>query len=429
MGPAAAPLVRKGRESCLVPPPPIRDGDGDEPSAMDVLREFDGDAALCLWTALRRTHGRILDGTRGPGRSPSDAAPDGCAQLRDVLPALRVLLGTDAPAQPDDRCLGDACDRVRSWCEESERYRTAALFAEAAAYLMDGDPAAANTAARSCRQAVLYHRAGHWYQRGQSLAVRLRDQTEAVQALLSAGVLMYHLGHHGTPRTFLRQAKTRAVHSGRRRQAAHADHDLMLLAAEAGQLQSGIHHAAEALRLYPLSNPRVPYFAHDYAHFLTRLRVYTPALPLLRAALELLPRPVDQVLIASTIARAAAGAGQTRLYDDAAGRVLALIGAADQYAAPAYKNLAVAAWQLRAWGSAAQFASLTIEVAEPRQEREPLQTAKRLQDRIADRSPPPPPRDPPSAIAIEALQRRCFMGLKVWQRRTARGQVPPATEP
>jgi tetratricopeptide (TPR) repeat protein len=426
MGHAAAPAEKNRRVSSLVPPPFIRDGDGGAPAGMAILGEVEGVVGACLWIAIRRLHRWILDG-------PIPSSGSGCRELLDgpgsefgsIFHSVRTLFGLE-PTPLDASGLAVACDAVRRWSMEAERYQTAAFFAEAAAYLLTDDPAAANAAARSCRSAVLYDRAAHWYQRARSLAVRSGSRGEAVQALLGTGSLMYHLGYHKTAKTFLGQAKRRAVHSGRRLQAARAEHDLLLIAAEERQLHAGIHHTAEALRLYPLSNARVPYLAHDFAHFLTRLRIFAPALPILRAVSNLLPRASDQVLVASTIARAAAGAGERQLYDHASERVLEFIQGANQYAAPAYKNLAMGAWQLGEWDRAAGYASLAIEVAAPRHEREPLQAALRLRTKLADRELPPPPMDPPAGTPIEALQRRCFMGLKAYQRRAARGPAPPS---
>lgn len=465
------------REICVVRAPVLRDGFGKGPTGAEIVHEIDSDVGLALWCSLRALYAAVIDKpdkhkegwddededqgedeaidglvsrsastslrsdparaseppptrtasspastpdvelrAERPGRSDLfNGARDAAPELTPALAAFQELRGGRLTIELPELAL--ACERVRSWADAAGHPHTAAYFGEAAARLDLENPAAANAAARCCRRVVLYERAEVWYLRARALANQNRDLGELIRSLLGLGSLMYHLGNHAEARDYLEAAKLRAERKRRLRQAAEAEHDLMLLAAEERNYDRGEFHFREALRLYPLSNPRIPYLIHDWSHFLTRLRLYRPALPLLKAVVDLLPLRSDQVLVWSTVARAAAGAGEISLYKKAVKRVLRDIDDGNQYAAPAYKNLARAAWSVSAWNDAATFASLTIEVARARREREPLEAALRLRSKLAARLPAPPEVDPPPGNMIEALHRRCMTGLQRWRPR------------
>jgi tetratricopeptide (TPR) repeat protein len=430
---AAKTKPARNRKKCLVPPPGLRDGDGEAPAALPILKDVDDDLGLALWRGLRILHARVLDfpdsdsiwDEERPPLAAEPPSPDMVAiwiRARSIAPSIAPALDVIFPAgvplhQLPRSSLAAAADQVRSWCEAAELPLVAAYYAEAAAHADPESASAAINAARSCRRAVLYKRSAHWYQRGRSLAVRAGAKSEVVRALLGAGSLMYHLGYHARARHLLEGAKRQAVYSGRRRQAAEAEHDLLLLAAEERDFARGQAHAMEALRLYPRSSPRIPYFVHDYAHFLVRLRIYSPALPLLKAVSEKLTRGPDQALVWSTIARAAAGAGRSALFDEAVVRARALIERNSEFAAPAYKNLAVGAWIARHWTEARFFADRAVSIARERDEREPLHAGRRLRVKLVSKEPPPPPADPPPGNMIEPMQRRCLAVLGAWKPR------------
>lgn len=188
-----------------------------------------------------------------------------------------------APGLVEPRQIAEACHQTREWAEERSMLEAAMLFAEAAALTEPEDPGYANTAGRLCRRAAYDERSTTWYHRAFGLAVRMRERTETIRALLGYGGLMYHLGRHSDARRYYERAVRVAVHTGRHRQAAEAKHDMVLIAAEAETYHEGERHARQALQYYPVHHPRISYLVHDVAFLFVRNRLYSSALPLLRS--------------------------------------------------------------------------------------------------------------------------------------------------
>lgn len=441
------------RETLPVRAPILRDGFGEGPAGIAILFEIDSDLGLALWSLHRLAHAAVLDGevedplVRDPVLSragddvPGSGAERRSAQMRPRAdPALWNAVRRSAPGLAGSLSVFDgwrshrptvsradvaaACEGVATWATGEGYSRTASLFAEAAAHLVPKNSAAANAAARACRDAVLYARSEHWYLRARTLAREHRSETEMIVSLLGLGGLMHHLGHHAAARGYLLDAKRRAERRNRRREAAKASHDLLLFAAEDGDYGSGEFHAAEALRLYPLSNPRIPFLVHDWAFFLTRMHIYRPALPLLRAVLERVSLRQDRAHVWSTIARAAGGAGHVALHHEAAEHVLSEMPHGSANAGYAYHNLALGAWSAGAWDEAHRFATLTIDVARARGEQGVLLRATELRSNVARRTPAPGEAEPPTGNLIDALHRRCLSGLRRWKPRGARSAGP-----
>ena len=349
-----------------------------------------------------------------------------CQSLDSELrAAVRLLLHwTQAPALVDETAVAEACDAVKRWTDVRGHMRTAAYFAEAAAFAEPDNPFRANEAGRVCRRAGLDLRAAMWFFRGFGLAVRLRRHAEATQALLGQAALMYHLGEHQASRRFLRKATRRARRGGQRKQAAFAQHELVLEAAEARTYSAGERHVLEALWLYPQSHQRFPAFVHDFGYLLAEKRLYTHALPLLRAVLPLIPRPAEQSVVWANIARAAAGAGRIQLYRESCDTAEGLSCEFGEHAAATYSLLATAAWLTGERERARQFAAQAQRIAEERRERYPAARARFVLDGIASDQVPPTELAPPPENQIEALTRQCLSRLRKWKPRPNAGPGP-----
>lgn len=341
------PEKRGARLHGIPPAPPMRHGDGREVTGIDVLRDVHGDLGLMLWLALRRVEARV---TGDPAAyDPNVTRPERPERERLLAASAEAIelvgaLGTFAllyqlPTLVETRELMRACLQVHDWASERHLLHTAALFAEAAAYVDQDDPVAANAAARACRRAALNERSSIWYSRAFRLAVRKRSRRESIRALLGFGNLMYQMGRHEEARPVLETAARRAEHFGRRRQAAEAQHDLLAIASEAGTYASAERHVREALRLYPSSHPRLPYLVHDFGYLLSQYRLFSAALPLFQAVLPLISAPADRVLVWASIARASAGAGQRARAAEATEHSLRLVALYEEHAAACFAHL------------------------------------------------------------------------------------------
>jgi hypothetical protein len=433
---------RKGRRQCVTPPPPLRDGDGGSPAAFAVLHEVDGDLGMLLWVGLRRVHARILDrraaeratsaagpadvtaSSDGPGLRPPSAvdhehfagAVQQAPELRDALCTFALL--RQAPQLLDDEQVANACDNVRSWADGKGLLKTAMHFAEAAAYVDDEAPARANAAGWACRKAAVELQSAAWFYRAYLMSVSQKHEEQRIKALMGYGALMYHQRAYNQSRRFLLKAARRAERSGRRKVAARVQHELLAAASESRGYMVAEQHVREALRLYPLSDHLLPRLVHDYGYLLNEHRLYSHALPLLRAVLPLFPQPHVQLVVWGNIAKAAGGAGRVDLFRQAAGE-LERVSGHKEHAPAAYSNAAEGAWIIGDLARAAEFAHRALRLAELRNDPVPALRATAVVNGIADGIPPPREGSPPAGHHIEMLTRQCMARLAKWRPRVS----------
>jgi tetratricopeptide (TPR) repeat protein len=415
----AMAVSRPGRlRTITLPPPPL-----NWLRELTALEAAGDELGIAFWRVLRKVH----DWAQTPAeyraglfeidkRAAQKRLGDVCSQA----PSLVEAFGTFArlirpPEQVEARQVAEACHQAREWAEEQSMLEAAMLFAEAAALAEPEVPGHANTAGRLCRRAAYDERSTTWYHRGFGLAVRTRERTETIRALLGYGGLMYHLGRHTDARRYYERAVRVAVHTGRHRQAAEAKHDMVLIAAEAGTYQEGERHARQALQYYPVHHPRIPYLVHDVAFLFIRNRLYSFALPLLRSVRQQISLPGEQALVLSSLARAAAGAGQISLFREAADEVLSLVESFGEHAAAALWNVAEGAWSCADWERAERLAQKAVEIARTRKESEPERGASALLVRVAIRELSQPEAEPPLGNRIEQLSRGCLAKLNRWK--------------
>ena len=197
-------------------------------------------AGLVLWRALldARLWGETsAEQRRSLYRAPTTDVRDRFALACEEIPALAPAFGTFAlmiqsPGLATSAQVAAACVLVHQWADQAGLRTTALLFAEAAAHAEPENPARANLAARSARRALMYDRAGTWHLRAYKLAVRSRDRTEIVWALMGYGAMMKATDRNAEARRFLQRATRRAMAFGRRREAAVAHHELMGIAVD-----------------------------------------------------------------------------------------------------------------------------------------------------------------------------------------------------
>ena len=305
-------------------------------------------------------------------------------QLLQPLASFSQIL--TAPSLVGADTVAASCAEVAEWAEGRGLMVTAAHFAEAAARALPTSAAYSNTAARLCRRALLPRLAGVYYQRGYTLAARAHQPEEVIRALLGYGGLMYLLDRYDRARKFLRRGAARARSTDRDRQAAEAEHDLMLVETEFYRFGAAQSHGFEALAHYPVHHPRVPYYAHDVGYFVTVHGGGADALSLLQDSRNVLPVH-DHVLPWGTITRAAAAVGDRDLYSEGRDQTLRLAELYPERAPAALRNVAFAAHEMHDWRHAEAVARMSAEIADKRGERIVAETSRKIAAEAAEKRP------------------------------------------
>jgi tetratricopeptide (TPR) repeat protein len=410
--------LRAKRLRTITPPPPFL-GWAREAASLEGV---DPELALAFWRMLRRvrawaeTPPAERAGLFGAGKREAwERLGAACGHAPGLVEALGTFaLLIRAPGEVDARRLSEACSQVHAWAEERSLLSVAMLFAEAAAYADPDDPARANDAGRMCRRAAEDERASSWYHRGYGLGVRRSDPTETIRAQIGYGNLMKDLGQHEEARKFLERAARRAINTGRRRQAGEAHHDLLAIAAEVGTYSEVERHVRRALNLYPIHHPRIPALAHDWAFFLVRSHLFTPAIRLLDMAVLRAHSRELRLLFESTLARAVAGSGMRDRFKSIEDSLRARIRPEEEFAPAALVHLADGARTFSEWERATEYAAQAIELAHARKDRGAEHVASDLLCSITGRVQPPLEAESPHRDDMEALIRRFEARLRKW---------------
>lgn len=402
------------------------------PQALELKRELrildslDGRTRLALWRALRRVRlwvetpedrreGLFLPAAEGVLRESVRACEEEPALL-EPLGALSLL--RRGPHRMEEWQVAEACRLVWEWADRRGLLSVGVLFAEAAALAEPESPGRSNDAARLCRRAALHDRAEVWYTRAMVLAGQAstrEGRKEGLWALLGFGTLMRETGRHEAARTHFNKAARKADSLGMKREAAEVHHDLLLLCAEMGEFPAAAWHARSALNLYPLSHPRFPALAHDFAFLLVRQCYFTPALSLLEKTIHFIEAPAERAVVWSTLARAAAGAGRRDRFEQVEREILHLIGIHEEFAPAALIHLAEGKRAFGEWDSAGEYAEKTLEAAERRKTVLLERDATELLERIASREPAPEEEVPSKRERLTVLIPEFVRRLGKWE--------------
>jgi len=232
-----------------------------------------------------------------------------CAgELAEPLGMLWKLRGTPLTMDPGE--LGEACAAVASWALERGHVQTAIEFAEAAALVAPESASLANLAGRVTRGANEYDRAEIWFKRAIGYARDQDDKVELTRAHLGFGTLCKELGRVNGARTHLNSGSSLARKYGPPSLAAEAQHDLCALLIVRGRFAEAEKRARRALRLYPKTHHRLPFFAADVALLLVLEERFTSAVGVLRGILRVVTQPNPRAVVLALTARALAGAGR-----------------------------------------------------------------------------------------------------------------------
>ncbi|HEX7240678.1 MAG TPA: hypothetical protein VF263_10450 [Longimicrobiaceae bacterium] len=379
-----------------------------------------GELWLVLWQALRDVWlwAEVdVETRRELFNAPSEGLYGRTLRARGEAPELGEVLGTFhllrwTPDAVEGRHVAMACQHVQEWAEARSMLELAAAFAEAAAVADPDDPERAHLAARTTRRAAWERRAALWYERTFRLAVRADHRDAAVGALIGYGMLLYGLGLFEQARPFIEQGARRAARTGRRRKAAEAHHDLILLSLDIEDFATAIEHARRAEKLYPLHHPRLPGLVHDFAVVLVRQHHHTLAYSLL-AKLPSCFRPAEAAIVWSTAARAAAGSGRPERFEEAERNSLDLVAHHQEHGAGAMVNLAEGARALREWGKATRYATEAISIARMRSDAGQQHLAEIVLGKVENHEPALV--DTPVSEEKAAFARRLMARLQRWK--------------
>lgn len=312
------------------------------------------------------------------------------AAVPEIAPALRLLAQLPfSPHEGVDR-VGQACQQIAGWATERGYVETAIQFAEAAA-LTGGTAEQTLLAGRLTRNAGDFGRAELWFQRGIAAARAQGDEVAFIRGHLGYGILCMTVGRDACARKHLKTASVYAMQDGYEWLAAEAQHDLFHFMAVRGNLPAAELHARRALRWYPKHHVRFPFFAVDVGFLLVCMGHYRLAATLLRQAIRVMEKPGNTVLGTSLLARAHAGAGQSREFQRTARRLEALLAVHPEFEPAARWNLAEAQRAAGMLTDAETNARLSLELAQADGDHETESFARALLDELQGEQAPHPP--------------------------------------
>jgi hypothetical protein len=295
---------------------------------------------------------------------------------------------------------------------------TALHFAEAAALADPTSARAAAVAGVACTDQAADQRAEMWLVRAIHVARRTRSWEWHARAYLRLGALYYELGDTRRARRAHHRARASAMWSGHHTYAAHAEHNLLLVACVDGTFRAGAEHARNALEVYTAGFPRLPHLAHDVAFLLTCYGAHADALAILDVALPFFTQPWERMAALGTVARAAGGTRRRERHSEAVTDVLLLESVAETHAAGALVLCAEGAALLGEDERAHRLATRALDRARRRREREVQRRVQRVLDGVHTHRGSPPPADQVAAL-------RALFVNRLRERRAASG-VPAA---
>lgn len=411
---------RQGRPHSITLPPPAL-GWSREVAA---LEDTGGDLAITLWRILRRV--RVWADAQPEARaslSPEDPTEavqrleQACRYAPELLEAFRTFAALiRTPRQVQARQLAEACRLVVDWAQELALPQVAMLFAEAAAIADPRHATWANDAAQMCRRIGLAERSLVWFHRGFGIAVRTKNQDEALNALHREGLVMSGLGRYDQAKSLLNSALRRAQSGKVWVRAGAILHDLMGVSLKMHMYLDLEEHVLQALDYYPACDPRIPMLAHDWAICLSDWNMHSVGASLLSRLLPVFPIE-QQPLGYSNLAICLAGAGLGERVEEAAGKVLELIGVHRRFTVLSLNALAEASGLCGRWDRAEEFARRALEIARIDRDIQREQDALKLLDQIARRDMLPPLVEIPNHDRVEMTTRRVVARLERWKQK------------
>lgn len=403
-----------------------------------VLQEHAADhLGFALWRAVARTRlwaessenrDRLFSITAQDQASSAEAL----ARLREEEPEIFPALGTfdrlhDPRQTPTDAELIRACHQIVTWGERRGALETAMQFAEAAAVLDPDNPRLANTAGRVCRRAGERPRAEVWYSRAIGLARAAQNLKEYSSGYLGLGAVTRDAGEHYRAMRLIRRAGNAARRAGLRGKAAEAYHDALGVATLAGDYRRALYFAHRAARVYPVHHKRLPAFGADLGFLLVCRGLYAPALSILPFVLARMDKPVEQLIVWGTVARAAGGCADPQRYAHALEQIRKMAYVYRSVGDGSLYSAAEGARLMGRWDAAAELAEEAIAAARENDSVFVLELSEELLRQVHQRLPgiPVPPQSDPESNVLRTLTAEMRLRLSRWRGPTWRPSRKP----
>ena len=290
------------------------------------------------------------------------------AGLRGSLLTLRTLHGDSPPAQ-----AVLATRSIARWAEDRGHPQTALRFLALAAQLVRDEPTGWIRAGRVARLAADYRAAEAFLAEAILLGEKLQDQSALARAHSSLGNVALQRGNYPRARELHERCLEFAHAAGERELIANANHDLLIIQGEAGDLAEAMRHARAAFAAYGAHHPKLNDLAHDIGAVLAKHGDYRGALRVHEALLPVYRSSENLVLIWSAIGLCAGALGNAELFHRARAAVDDIIAAAAHAVEPharALMAIATGASRLRLWQQAEEVAAAALALAESRSEGE-----------------------------------------------------------
>ncbi len=392
--PPSAPPVRKPRRRWRWHVPPALVQGGEALEGAEVLDEVQGPLGVLLWQSMRDV--TLWAGVREPeereGLFQSHAEAERQETMRRIgvdaaldAPLRAIAAMMSAPETAEERDVLLACRQVSEWADGHGHLATALAFATAGAVAAPANAAAGFRVGQLARRRAEYARAETWFRRTIGLGRQSRDWSSYADAFLGLGNLYVQRGNFPAARRFHIRGLRAARRHGMRDIQARALHDLFGIAVESGQVPEAQEFARAAFRAYGSSHPRLPALAHDLAYFWMTRGHFASALSVFQALLPHFRAPELRALALGDIGRAAGGAGDRRVFEEAWRDLWSLAHETTEpreNSGQALLDLAHGAASLNDWSRADTAANAAREIAEKRSEARVVLAADAVLDSV-----------------------------------------------
>jgi Flp pilus assembly protein TadD len=315
---------RNGSRRWCIPPAILREPEETLEGA-EVLEEHASDLGLLLWSCLRDvTLWASVEPERREGLFTPEAAAKRLGSLQDsgtepqlevALTTLAAVVATPATASPEVVTL--VCREVSRWAHGNGHAGTAIAFAQAGALASPEDAAAAVAVGSLSMHAERHARAETWLRRSVGLARRAGDWESYAQAYVEMGDLYAARDALAQARRYYTQAMRAARRHGLLAIRGTALHGLFLLSVRTGAYDDAERQARAAMRAYGRGHPRLAGLLHELASLWVARERFGRAIPVLQKLLPGRTEARERACTLALLARAAAGTGERRLYEEA----------------------------------------------------------------------------------------------------------------
>lgn len=370
--PAGTP-ARPSRPSYLAAPPLLSESEPFEGAAL--LAEHPGALGAVLWKSLRDVCAWTATAVEDrPGLFPSAAAEARAAEIAGAAaepelwgPLLVIQRLVACPDDVDHPRLVHACRAIARWGERRGFTAVQLAFVQAAACLAPKHPRLAYSVGRLARDRGEYARAESWLRTAIRLARNTDWHTYAL-AYLSLGTLYQQLGNLPAARSVTLRGYRTSIRRRVRPVHAMALHNLFVITSEMLDFRRAHQYALAACRSYGAEHPLFPALVHDVGCFWMLHGDFTRAADVFETVLPRFLEPGDRLLTLGNLARSAAAAGRTELYDVCRTEAQALLAcevAPPDRGAQVWVNLARAAASVGNYERAEHAAAQALQLAAP----------------------------------------------------------------